>query len=67
MLFDRGAGFFAATDMGRESWPATAGSLETIEETTFVESYHDHQGNAFQEAFTPHRDFHAYRTGRTLR
>ena len=67
MLFDRGPGFIAATDIGRDIWPATIGSLEAIEETTFVEFYHDHQGNAFQEDFTPHRNFRAYRTGRTVR
>lgn len=67
MLFDRAPVFIASTEIGRESWPATFGSYETIEETTFVEYYHDHQGNASQEAFTPHRNFRAYRTGRTVR
>ena len=67
MLFDRGPGFVGATDIGRGSWPSTVGSLESVEETTFVEFYYDRQGNAYQEDFTPYRNFRAYRTGRKTR
>ena len=67
MLFDRSTVSIAATDIGRANWPATVGSMESIEETTFVEFYHDHQGSASQESFTPHRSFYAYRTGRSAR
>jgi len=67
MLFDRSPGFFAGTDIGRGPWPATSGGFQSVEETTFVEFYYDRQGNAFQEDFTPRRNFRAYRTGRTAR
>jgi len=67
LLFDRHPVAVAATSIGRGDWPAATGPFESVEETTFEEFYHDHQGNAFQEDFTPHREFRSYRSGRQER
>ncbi|MCG8405255.1 MAG: hypothetical protein MI923_08675 [Phycisphaerales bacterium] len=67
MLFDRDTSRFAATNFGRSPWPATLGRIETVEETVFVESYFDNQGNATQERNNPRRWFRSYRVGTQLR
>ncbi len=67
MLFDGGGSAFSSTEFGRSPWPATSGGLESIEETTFVESYYDFQGSASSEQTNPHQHFRSYRVGSRLR
>ena len=67
MLFDRTASEYAATNFGRSPWPATFGRIQGVEETVFVESYFDFQGNATQERNSPRRWVRSRRIGTQLR
>ncbi|MFQ5501869.1 MAG: hypothetical protein ACE5EQ_06155 [Phycisphaerae bacterium] len=67
MLFDGGGSAFSSTEFGRSPWPATPGGFDSLEETTFVESYHDFQGSASFEQTNPHQHFRSYRAGSRVR
>lgn len=63
LLFDAPDAAYAATRFGRDPWPATLGRFEQVEETFFVDIYHDDSGSESLERTNPHRHFRSYRIG----
>ncbi|MFQ5424359.1 MAG: hypothetical protein ACE5F9_10315 [Phycisphaerae bacterium] len=67
LLFNRVRLPVAATDIGRDEWPATISHLPDVEETHYIESFEDVQGRASNERSYPRRRFHSYRVGSQYR
>ncbi|HKQ50284.1 MAG TPA: hypothetical protein VJZ71_19580 [Phycisphaerae bacterium] len=64
LLFGKHPSAALATQIGREPWPATAGQVESVEDTIYVEYYRDYfGGNNWQDYNNPQRQFRSYRIG----
>ena len=64
LLFGKEPSAAFATRIGREPWPATAGQVESVEDTIYVEYYRDYfGGNNWQDYNNPQRQFRSYRVG----
>lgn len=64
LLFGKEPSAALATRIGREPWPATAGRVESVEDTVYLEYYRDYfGGNNWQELNNPQRQFRSYRLG----
>ena len=64
LLFGKHPSAAFATQIGREPWPATFGSVESIEDTVYLEYYRDYfGGNSWSDYNNPQRQFRSYRVG----
>lgn len=64
LLFGKEPSAAFATRIGREPWPATAGRVESVEDTIYLEYYRDYfGGNSWSDYNNPQRQFRSYRIG----
>jgi hypothetical protein len=64
LLFGKEPSAAFATRIGRQPWPATAGSVESVQDTIFLEYYRDYfGGNYWSDYNNPQRQFRSYRVG----
>jgi hypothetical protein len=68
LLFGKEPSAAFATRIGRQPWPATAGSVESVQDTIFLEYYRDYfGGNYWSDYNNPQRQFRSYRVGNQQR
>lgn len=64
LLFGKEPSAMLATRIGRDPWPATAGRVESVEDTIYLEYYRDNfGGNSWYDNNNPQRQFRSYRIG----